>query len=567
MGRNVYQVPAGTSYSVTVPVGPGDGQVSLSWLSPNTVTATLTGAVSATATLSPTAPGQSWALSSQEAVTVALSGANVAGMLVVTTGPPVPSRIPTVPLAGIFNVRDFGAVGDGVTDDTAAILAAANAAQAAGGGVVYHPPGTYVAQGLPLYSNVRYVGAGKGATTLLLAAAATNHMFYVQVPAGGSLLNSGVSSLTIDGNNAGYYGVLIDASANINIIEQGSIFTNIRFQNCWVGFYHGSNNANAANMEKNTSVFGCDFAACNYGIALSGVYGEAIDNVAFFRCPYGAIITVGGAFANLGTDGKPVPGAGPSTQSKITNFHIEGFANYTSGTDYGMSVGMSGSLIAHGLIVATSLSMAVIGNPESGIPPVVDDITSWGCGGGLTLWSNDGMASNITLSNVGANSGNWPGGYTQRQAPVFLNQGTWSIKNVRGNYGAATPAYNVDVYQGTLYAENIELPTAGTAFLHNETPATNVITIRGSPGYNPVGSIAQAIPASGTVVAPAPYDQYLYITASTSTVAVNITNAAGTSQTVATIPASAYASVFIPGGSSWSLTYTTAPTALTAQGL
>lgn len=42
-----------------------------------------------------------------------------------------------------FNVRDFGAVGDGVTDDTAAILAANAAMFAAGGGTLYFPEGSY----------------------------------------------------------------------------------------------------------------------------------------------------------------------------------------------------------------------------------------------------------------------------------------------------------------------------------------------------------------------------------------------------------------------------------------
>jgi len=44
---------------------------------------------------------------------------------------------------GILNVRDFGAVGDGVTDDAAAIQAALDAANAAGGAEVFIPDGVY----------------------------------------------------------------------------------------------------------------------------------------------------------------------------------------------------------------------------------------------------------------------------------------------------------------------------------------------------------------------------------------------------------------------------------------
>jgi polygalacturonase len=40
-----------------------------------------------------------------------------------------------------LNVKDFGAVGDGVADDTSAIQAAINAMTA--GGVLYLPEGTY----------------------------------------------------------------------------------------------------------------------------------------------------------------------------------------------------------------------------------------------------------------------------------------------------------------------------------------------------------------------------------------------------------------------------------------
>jgi hypothetical protein len=56
-----------------------------------------------------------------------------------------PVTNPTIlnPIAGDINVRDYGAKGDGVTDDTAAINAAITAANAKGGGTVYVPDGIY----------------------------------------------------------------------------------------------------------------------------------------------------------------------------------------------------------------------------------------------------------------------------------------------------------------------------------------------------------------------------------------------------------------------------------------
>ncbi|MCX4608725.1 right-handed parallel beta-helix repeat-containing protein [Streptomyces mirabilis] len=65
------------------------------------------------------------------------------------------------------NVRELGAVGDGITDDTAAIQAAIDAVSTAGGGVVYLPRGTYkLTDALTLKSNVALQGDGIAATVL-----------------------------------------------------------------------------------------------------------------------------------------------------------------------------------------------------------------------------------------------------------------------------------------------------------------------------------------------------------------------------------------------------------------
>lgn len=59
------------------------------------------------------------------------------------TGEPTNRTLPGR-LADIKNVRDFGATGDGVTDDWAAIMAALNWTSATNRGTIFFPPGTYL---------------------------------------------------------------------------------------------------------------------------------------------------------------------------------------------------------------------------------------------------------------------------------------------------------------------------------------------------------------------------------------------------------------------------------------
>ena len=62
--------------------------------------------------------------------------------------------IPGQLCAGVFDVKTFGAKGDGKTPDRDAINKAIEAASAAGGGTVYFPAGTYVTGSIRLCSNL-----------------------------------------------------------------------------------------------------------------------------------------------------------------------------------------------------------------------------------------------------------------------------------------------------------------------------------------------------------------------------------------------------------------------------
>lgn len=81
----------------------------------------------------------------------------------------------------MFNVKDFGAFGDGITDDRPAIQAALDAAVAAGGGIIYLPKGVYVIASyttslyaLTLGSGITVRGDGPGATQLKILASRPN---------------------------------------------------------------------------------------------------------------------------------------------------------------------------------------------------------------------------------------------------------------------------------------------------------------------------------------------------------------------------------------------------------
>jgi polygalacturonase len=63
------------------------------------------------------------------------------------------------------NVRDFGAVGNGTTNDTDAINHAIEKCTAGGGGDVVFPPGTYAAASIHLKSNIRFVLDDKATIT------------------------------------------------------------------------------------------------------------------------------------------------------------------------------------------------------------------------------------------------------------------------------------------------------------------------------------------------------------------------------------------------------------------
>ena len=106
------------------------------------------------------------------ATRVVLAVASLCGLVLagfVTSSPALALAAPAGPAAAqrpVFNVMDYGATGNGTTNDTPAINQAITAANAAGGGIVEFPAGSYLAGGsIHMLSNVT-LDLGAGSTIL-----------------------------------------------------------------------------------------------------------------------------------------------------------------------------------------------------------------------------------------------------------------------------------------------------------------------------------------------------------------------------------------------------------------
>jgi hypothetical protein len=119
-----------------------------------------------------------------------------------------------------ISVKDFGATGDGTTDDTTAIQAALNV-----GGTVYFPKGTYLTGSLLIPSNTEVVGAKD---SIILAATTLSTPLFRNAAYPNGNVNIKISSLTINGN---------ESATNIEDTIELQKCTNTNVDGCYIYNY------------------------------------------------------------------------------------------------------------------------------------------------------------------------------------------------------------------------------------------------------------------------------------------------------------------------------------------
>jgi polygalacturonase len=136
------------------------------------------------------------------------------------------------------NVFQYGAKGDGATDDSSAFNAAITAAV---NGVLYIPPGTYRIGAVLNANPVHIIGAGVGKTILQCSPSMTSYMWLVQNVSDFSMEHLTIdmnSSQTVDQGTAGnQWGVNNQMGMyvlNLNVAVMSNItLRNVRFINSW----------------------------------------------------------------------------------------------------------------------------------------------------------------------------------------------------------------------------------------------------------------------------------------------------------------------------------------------
>lgn len=227
-----------------------------------------------------------------------------------------------------FNVKSYGAVGDGVADDSEAIQAAVDAADSATSpGSVYFPPGTYKGNftlpgrvtiigaraagrveafgGTPwtILGETRLIPADTSLPVIKVPSLFANEIRNMRIMGGGAYITDSIGiDVTLEDTGFSGIGMLMDG-VEVNGFEIGvryranrGLFIHCSFVSCLYGFKDtttGSGNAtdsitfiNCAGggaMETSEGVFEAEFSRTNFGWHLTGT----CKGVGFLGCEMG----------------------------------------------------------------------------------------------------------------------------------------------------------------------------------------------------------------------------------------------------------------------------------------
>ena len=438
------------------------------------------------------------------------------------------------------SVKDFGAVGNGVTDDVDAIDSGIAYLKSIGGGTLYFPTGTYAIStdsinGIKIQdaSGITLCGAGQSATTIKSLSGNGGHTLSIF-----DSNNITIENLTVDGNrlaqtSSGHgirgesitgltiQNVTVQQAYSYGIGLQDGIFKNVRIQNVNIE-YTGADGMDCKNKdsdtgESNENLFISNVAVKQWGLRNDLTEQAGIDmrgawelsNV-FVREP--GAITCHGIRFRFGESDDLANGLG-GHKSKLANFYIDLGTTTTSGI--GLSVNAPFVTVTNGYIKGGSDSLQVI----SGGTTVTKDVSISNvyidshADEGIFINGNDVLISNcvVTGGNEGVRTvglrtkligcvmdGCDEGFVAQTGGDNLLLQGCTIINSVTRAGRIDSGVTGVQILSGIFKDNPSSNAISGATFADVINNVTNAITFTPYKSFV-LASSAVAIPLTGTV--------------------------------------------------------------------
>lgn len=261
---------------------------------------------------------------------------------------------------------DYGAIGDGVTDDTAAINAAILAAFNAGGLTVFFPPGTYlVSSAVTVKADVSLLGFGSINSQMTTLTRATSSFNLLNFENGSEVSVTGL--------------YLLDAATGTNqdMMNVPSGVT-LAISRCRIGgtFVGGTKAAIISNTATDLTITDCAITVCSPG----GTIVSIASTIRMMRCQVSLVDDSSSAFTN-----------------SIARGQI-----YAMGCTFSSSVANT-LAPANGILRLSALSV-VVGNTFATSLSLPDTLVAMGCdstGENDTLEAGNAMQDSFTTLSVG----------------------------------------------------------------------------------------------------------------------------------------------------------------------
>lgn len=467
-----------------------------------------------------------------------------------------------------LNARAFGALGDGATDDSAAIQAAVDEAGEQGG-AVFLGPGTFLCDTqIDVPSGVGIFGLHRDATTVKAGAdVADGAIFSFEGTSTAPVVGAALADLTLDCDNVtnasalGYYYATRLAFRRLTFantafkhvqcyVDTQSTLDNqdLVFEDCQFETAAGSVEAvTIANTER-AAFLRClwDLGSANPDVLLY----QLTDRVTFVDCTFDTAPIYSLSTNNTLFERCQLPagigGANLSDHGAFGYTYVEGLVTRACLFGGPLNLGSTRGYRDFGSTFAKTPQNAV------GLAPTTGNAQGF-----------DSVFSATVFRSCDTSSSAWGLIYlpdSTTDLGVLLDGCTFDDDQAVPTQGAVFNLSNAIAYSG-LRAVNCQF-TGGAAKSMTVGPGSLGASclFAGNDGYNPVGDVTVAVPASGTAVAAAAYHRTFYVTNGNASLTVAVQDGP-----TVTVPASAFATIELPAGKALTPTYTTAPT-WTVQG-